>query len=98
MTFLHHQRTSLMGITISHRVRTDNREAARSSSRRLLMERDATIAEAGKRHNQITQWNTVLFATVRFAVIFKCLRKNQKQLANLLWSSLKAHLIETSTF
>ena len=40
-----------MGITISHRVRTDNREAARTNSRRFLLQRYATVAEAGKRSN-----------------------------------------------
>jgi hypothetical protein len=38
-----------MGITISHRVRRDIREAARTYSRRFLTGRDATVAEAGER-------------------------------------------------
>jgi len=38
-----------MGITISHRVRTDIREAARFNLRRFLMEQDATVAKAGRR-------------------------------------------------
>jgi len=96
VTFPHHQRAPLMGITISHRVRRDNREAARTNSRRFLMERDAIVAEAGKRHNQFTQWNTVLFATARFMAVFKCLRKNHRVQTSLSWSGLKAHLIGTS--
>lgn len=43
-----------MGITISHRVRTDNCEAARVNSRRFLMEQDATVAKAGKRQTYKT--------------------------------------------
>jgi hypothetical protein len=43
-----------MGITISHRVRTDIREAARTISRRFLMERDATVANAGGRQTLTT--------------------------------------------
>lgn len=70
----------------------------RINSRKCRRERDATVAEAGEWHNLFTQWNTVLFATVRFTVIFKCLHKNQKVQTNPSWSSLRAHLIETSTF
>jgi hypothetical protein len=98
VTSTHHQRASLMGITISHRLRTDICEAARFNSRRFLMERNATVAKAGKRHNQLTQWKPVAFATANVMVVLKCLRKNQKVQTNLSWSSLKAHLIETSTF
>ena len=87
-----------MGITISHRVRTDIREAARTNSHRLLMGTKCRSCRSRERHNQFTQWNTVLFATVKFTVIFKCLRKNQKVQTNLSWSSLKALLSETSTF
>ena len=43
-----------MGITISHRVRTDICEAARFYSRRFLMERDATVANAGRRKTLTT--------------------------------------------
>ena len=43
-----------MGITISHRVRTDICEAARFNSRRFLMERNATVAKAGRRQTLTT--------------------------------------------
>jgi hypothetical protein len=62
------------------------------------MERNAAVAEAGKRHNQLTQWKPVAFATVNVMVVLKCLHKNQEVQTNLSWSSSRAHLIVTSTF
>jgi len=44
-----------MGITISHRVRRDNCEAARINSRRFLMDRDVTVAKAGGRQTLTTK-------------------------------------------
>jgi hypothetical protein len=58
VTFSHHQRAPLMGITISHRVRRDIREAARKNARRFLMKQDATVAKAGRRQTlTITNMN-----------------------------------------
>lgn len=72
-------------------------EAARVS-RRFVLGRYATVAGAGISTNQFTQWNTVQFATVRFTVVLKCLRRIQWVQTNLLWFGLRALLIETSTF
>jgi hypothetical protein len=43
-----------MGITMGHRVRMDIREAARTISRRFLMEWDTTVAKAGRRQTLAT--------------------------------------------
>jgi len=67
-----------MGITISHRVRTDICEAARFNSRRLLMERDATVAKAGERQTKTTiTMNTNTQLTVA----------NRKQLTDFVGNS-----------
>ena len=63
-----------MGITISHRVRTDICEAARFNSRRFLMERSATVAEAGERINNTKSMNTPSTLSLAY----------RKQLADLL--------------
>ena len=98
VTFPHHQRASLMGITISHRVRRDICEAARFNSRRFLMGVKCRSCQSREKHNQFTQWNTVAFATANVMVALRCLQGNQQVKTSLSWSSSKAHLIETSTF
>ncbi len=63
-----------MGITISHRVRTEICEVARFNSRRFLMERRATVAEAGERINNTKSMNTPSTLSLAY----------RKQLADLL--------------
>jgi hypothetical protein len=63
-----------MGITISHRERRDICEAARFNSRRFLMDRNDTVANAGKSPIKTKTMNTT--STISLAY--------RKQLADLL--------------